>query len=98
LEQYFDFEKQRVHFVVHGSIFWLSLGQGVIPTAAEQISPDGIRRYAALFGKLIDRGVYLAPSGYEVGFLSLAHTEDDLAVAAKIIGTALQEVFSDDDG
>jgi len=98
LARHFDFENHQVHFVHHGSIFWFSLGPGAIPTAAEQISPDGIQRYAALFGKLIDRGVYLAPSGYEVGFLSLAHTENDLSIAAEIIGTALAEVFSDDRG
>jgi glutamate-1-semialdehyde 2,1-aminomutase len=27
---------------------------------------------------LLDRGVYLAPSGFEVGFLSTAHTDTDL--------------------
>ena len=27
---------------------------------------------------LIDRGIYLAPSGWEVGFLSSAHTDDDI--------------------
>jgi glutamate-1-semialdehyde 2,1-aminomutase len=94
LEQHFDFNEHGVHFVRCGSIFWFSLAQDVKPSAAEQISPDGIQRYAVLFNKLIDRGVYLAPSGYEVGFLSLAHTDDDLLQAAQVIGTALQEVFS----
>ena len=27
---------------------------------------------------MLDRGIYLAPSGYEVGFLSTAHTEGDV--------------------
>jgi glutamate-1-semialdehyde 2,1-aminomutase len=36
-------------------------------------------RYAAFFRALLDRGVYLAPSGYETMFVSLAHTDADLA-------------------
>jgi glutamate-1-semialdehyde 2,1-aminomutase len=35
-------------------------------------------RYAAFFRALLARGVYLAPSGYETTFVSLAHTEADL--------------------
>jgi glutamate-1-semialdehyde 2,1-aminomutase len=27
---------------------------------------------------MLERGVYLAPSQFEVGFLSLAHTEQDI--------------------
>jgi glutamate-1-semialdehyde 2,1-aminomutase len=35
-------------------------------------------RYAAFFHGLLDRGVYVAPSGYESLFPSLAHTSDDI--------------------
>ncbi len=27
---------------------------------------------------MLDAGIYLAPSAYEAGFVSAAHTEDDL--------------------
>jgi glutamate-1-semialdehyde 2,1-aminomutase len=36
-------------------------------------------RYARFFHGMLDRGVFLAPSGYETMFVSLAHTDDDLA-------------------
>jgi glutamate-1-semialdehyde 2,1-aminomutase len=36
------------------------------------------RRYAGFFHALLERGVYLAPSQFEAGFVSLAHTEDDV--------------------
>jgi glutamate-1-semialdehyde 2,1-aminomutase len=32
--------------------------------------------YARLFHHLLDRGIFLAPSGYETLFVSLAHTDD----------------------
>jgi glutamate-1-semialdehyde 2,1-aminomutase len=39
---------------------------------------------------MLNRGVYLAPSQFEVGFLSLAHTETDieetLRAAAEAVG------------
>ncbi|SNR72123.1 glutamate-1-semialdehyde 2,1-aminomutase [Desulfurobacterium atlanticum] len=34
--------------------------------------------YAAFFKEMIKRGVYLAPSQFEVAFVSIAHTEEDI--------------------
>jgi glutamate-1-semialdehyde 2,1-aminomutase len=36
-------------------------------------------RFAELFHFLLDRGVYLAPSQFEAGFISTAHSEQDIA-------------------
>jgi glutamate-1-semialdehyde 2,1-aminomutase len=36
-------------------------------------------RYARFFHALLDRGVYFAPSQFEAAFVSLAHTEADIA-------------------
>jgi glutamate-1-semialdehyde 2,1-aminomutase len=36
------------------------------------------RRYARFFHEMLQRGVYLAPSQFEAGFLSLAHSDDDV--------------------
>ena len=36
-----------------------------------------------------DAGVYFAPSQFEAGFLSLAHTSDDLAKTAEVVAKAL---------
>ena len=38
---------------------------------------DG-ERFAAYFHALFERGIAIAPSGFEAGFLSTAHTEDDV--------------------
>jgi glutamate-1-semialdehyde 2,1-aminomutase len=34
--------------------------------------------FGRLFHFLLDRGVYMAPSQFEAGFVSAAHTEDDI--------------------
>jgi glutamate-1-semialdehyde 2,1-aminomutase len=36
------------------------------------------KRYGRFFHGMLERGVYLAPSQFEVGFVSLAHTEEDI--------------------
>jgi glutamate-1-semialdehyde 2,1-aminomutase len=49
------------------------------------------KAYASFFHGLLDRGVYIAPSGYEVMFPSLAHGDEALdrtLAAARAAGTA----------
>jgi len=76
-----------------GSLFWLVLQPGEPPRRFDGISKDGPPRYAALHRALRTRGVYLAPSAYEVGFLSTAHTEEHLDRTAAALAQALQEVM-----
>jgi glutamate-1-semialdehyde 2,1-aminomutase len=46
-------------------------------------------RYARYFHAMLARGVYLAPSQFEAAFVSLAHTEADLAAAEAAAADAL---------
>lgn len=66
----------------YASMFWTVLGKvqtpdGVVRTP-EQTPSTQKERYARAFHSLLSNGVYLAPSGYEVSFLSTAHTDADL--------------------
>jgi len=56
-----------------GSILWLALQDRDPPRSYEAIQPKGAETYAALHQKMLERGVLLAPSAYEVAFVSLAH-------------------------
>ncbi|MCK6597821.1 MAG: glutamate-1-semialdehyde 2,1-aminomutase [Bdellovibrionaceae bacterium] len=49
-------------------------------------------KFKTLFLKLLDEGVYLAPNAYEVGFLSLAHTDEVLDLAIQKITKVLSEM------
>jgi len=42
------------------------------------------------FHAMLERGVYLAPSAYEAGFVSSAHTAADIAAS----GAAAREAFA----
>src|SRR5437899_2472399 len=46
-------------------------------------------RYARYFHAMRERGVFLAPSQFEAAFVSLAHTEADLELAARAAADAL---------
>ena len=35
-------------------------------------------RFAKFFSSMLRKGIYLAPSQFEAGFISLAHTEKDI--------------------
>ena len=48
--------------------------------------------FAALFHPLLERGIYLAPSAYEVGFLSAAHTEAHVDTLAQELRALLPSI------
>lgn len=76
-----------------GSLFWLVLQPGEPPRRFDHVSQDVAPRYAALHRALRARGVYLAPSAFEVGFLSTAHTEEHLDRTAAALAEALEEAL-----
>jgi glutamate-1-semialdehyde 2,1-aminomutase len=60
----------------------------------DQISNDGMEHFKNLHRYLLDNGIYMGPSGYEVGFVSSAHTEEQLSHAAEIIIEGLDKIFT----
>jgi glutamate-1-semialdehyde 2,1-aminomutase len=54
--------------------------------SAKRSDPERFGRY---FRACLDRGVYFAPSQFETGFLSTAHTVEDLERTALIVREAL---------
>jgi glutamate-1-semialdehyde 2,1-aminomutase len=78
-----------VHLVRVGSLLWLSLHAAGAPRTAASLTGAESARFAALFHGMLDRGIYLPPSGYEACFLSLAHGAAELTRFAN----ALQETL-----
>jgi glutamate-1-semialdehyde 2,1-aminomutase len=75
-----------------GSILWLALQRGPAPRAWSAVDRRGAERYARLHRECLRRGVWLAPSAFEVAFLSLAHTSSDLARVVQAFDEALAAV------
>jgi glutamate-1-semialdehyde 2,1-aminomutase len=49
-------------------------------------------RFARFFSGMLDRGIYLAPSQFEAGFISIAHSKDDIAKTVRAAYEALKEL------
>ncbi|MDB5132469.1 MAG: glutamate-semialdehyde -aminomutase [Mucilaginibacter sp.] len=76
-----------------GSIFWFAFTDQEAIRRADEIDPASMDKFKMLHRELINRGVYLGPSGYEVGFISSAHTKIDLEKAKRAIFESLDVVF-----
>jgi glutamate-1-semialdehyde 2,1-aminomutase len=49
-------------------------------------------KFSKFFGKMLNRGVNLAPSQFEAGFLSLAHTQADINKTARAVYETMKEI------
>jgi len=61
-----------------GSIFWIAFTKHETVKAAEEIDANSMSYFKTLYHALLENGVYLGPSGYEVGFMSEAHSYEDI--------------------
>lgn len=75
-----------------GSVFWFAFTDKDIKKA-EDIDATGMEKFKIMHRELLNRGIYLGPSGYEVGFISAAHTKTDLEKAKRAIFDSLDIVF-----
>ncbi len=62
-----------------GSMWGLFFTQDEKVTRYHQVIEADIPRFNAFFHSMLEHGVYLAPASYEAGFMSITHTDDDIA-------------------
>ena len=80
--------QRAFRLVRQGSLFWPYFDlAGAVPTRAEAITPAAVAGFKARYAGWLERGEYLPPSAYEVGFLSSAHTPAQVgALVAALAG------------
>lgn len=83
----------KVLFVRFASIFALYFTQDKKITTVDQVKECNMQQFAQFHRLMLERGVYLSPSGYEVGFLSLSHSKDDIDKTVKAIDESLAIVL-----
>jgi len=93
LRNYIAEKGYQVQLFHVASIFWFAFTEQEDIKKASEIDPASMESYKIMHRELLNRGVYFGPSGYEVGFVSAAHTEADLNNAKKHIFDALDIVF-----
>ena len=72
-----------------GSMFCLYFCEGPVRNLADAQRSDRAA-FGRFFHACLEGGVYFAPSQFEAGFLSLAHTSEDIAETARVAVDALQ--------
>jgi glutamate-1-semialdehyde 2,1-aminomutase len=77
-----------VRFQRIGSMFCAYFTAGEVWSLTDALRSDR-NRFARFFHGMLERGVYFAPSQFEAGFLSTAHTEEDVEITLR----AADEVF-----
>lgn len=82
----------KIYVATIGSIFWMVYGDNESIQSPDEISDEAGKYFKAIFSRLLNRGIYLGPSGYEVGFVSSAHSVEILNKAAVEIISVLDEV------
>lgn len=92
LQDFCDQRGYALHFPRIGSIFWPTFSRQRI-RRADQIDAASMDFFKKMHLQCLQRGVYFGPSGYEVGFISSAHTDAALDFAAAKICESLDVVF-----
>jgi glutamate-1-semialdehyde 2,1-aminomutase len=61
-----------------GGMFGLFFTEDKLVNFYEQVANSNQERFKQFFHAMLDRGVYLAPSAFEAGFLSAAHGDKEI--------------------
>jgi glutamate-1-semialdehyde 2,1-aminomutase len=83
--EYNNGQFSHLKVIEHSSLFWIVSKDKI--TNITELPSDLTSTFHELFHILLDKGIYLAPNAYEVGFVSLAHDEkviSDLAEKLKV--------------
>ena len=62
-----------------GGMFGFVFTEDDSVSSYEQVAAADIERFKKFFHGMLERGIYLAPSAFEVGFISSAHGDEEIA-------------------
>ncbi|MCC2679594.1 MAG: glutamate-semialdehyde -aminomutase [Pseudobdellovibrio sp.] len=86
------FADKGMTFIRQGSLFWFHYKTDAPLRRVDQIPPQQKENFNKVFLSGLKNGLYLAPNAYEVGFISMAHTNEILDQSASILKAALKEI------
>lgn len=76
-----------------GSMFTTFFTNQEVTNYAAAAASD-LKLYASYFHQMLNRGVYVAPSQFEAGFISLAHGDEEIATTIKACRESLSAIRS----
>ncbi len=75
-----------------GAMFGMFFTEDAQVTRFQQVTACDLGRFKRFFHGMLARGVYLAPSAFEAGFVSAAHTDEDIDVTVEGARSVLREI------
>ena len=61
-----------------GGMFGIFFTEAKTVTCYQDVVKCDVERFKRFFHLMLEEGVYLAPSAFEAGFMSVAHSEEDI--------------------
>jgi glutamate-1-semialdehyde 2,1-aminomutase len=86
--------KGRFLFSEIESIFAFNFTDKDAVTSLDDVKSSDMKLFSKFHSSMLSRGIYLSPSGYEVGFLSTRHSDEDLERTAAAVNESLNEIFA----
>lgn len=83
-------KKLNFQLIQFGSLFWVTPTTSMPIRSLTDIPSNLAEFYKKFFHKMLEQGIYMAPSGYEVNFLSIAHDENLLEATAIAMSISLE--------
>lgn len=75
-----------------GSMFGVFFTEDAQVTQYHQVINSNVDAFNRFFHLMLDAGVYLAPASFEAGFMSSAHTDDDINATIDAAKAAMQSL------
>jgi glutamate-1-semialdehyde 2,1-aminomutase len=75
-----------------GGMFGLFFTDAEVVTNFSESTACNQEQFRRFFHAMLDRGVYMAPSSFEAGFVSIAHSETDIEQTLAIAREAFEEI------
>ena len=94
IRRYVEAKNYKMKVFSVASIFWFAFTEKEHIREAADIEHESMEKYKVMHRELLNRGIYFGPSGYEVGFVSTAHSKTELEIAKRAIFESLDIVFS----
>ncbi|MDP8032839.1 glutamate-1-semialdehyde 2,1-aminomutase [Pasteurella atlantica] len=86
--------KHSVPFLVNyvGGMFGLFFTDQSSVTSYKDVMQCDVAMFNAFFHKCLEKGIYFAPSAFEAGFMSLAHSDQDIAKTLEVVDKVFAEL------
>lgn len=84
-------KSSKVTYVRKSSFFCFFFGTSRLPQNFDEVAATKMEVFNKVYHKWLNNGIYMGPSGYEVGFLSACHSSDDLNQLVGVIAETLAD-------